>query len=231
VQMRPFRFAAIVGAMVWAIVATEPARADLILSQLIVDLQPGHHDREDLEIVNTGPDRAFVSIGPKEVLHPGTSSETRVANPDPGQLGLLVAPARMILETGQRKLIRIASIGHSDDERVYRVTVVPVVGDISHDHAGLKLLVGYDVLVLVRPAIPRPALVGERKGNQLTIRNTGNVSVELVDGKQCDSTGRDCASVDGGRIYAGAQKIFKINPSRPVQYTANVAGHSMAQKF
>lgn len=230
-QVRPLRFAAVLSALVWALVATQPARADLVLSQLIVDLQPGHHDREDLEIVNTGPDRAFVAIGPKEVLHPGTSKETRVSNPDPGQLGVLVAPARMILEAGQRKLIRIASIGNPDQERVYRVTVVPVVGEVSHDHAGLKVLVGYDVLVLVRPTNPRPALAGERQGNQLTVRNTGNVSVELVDGKQCDSTGRACAAIDGGRIYAGAEKLFKINPLRPVQYTARFAGRSMAQKF
>lgn len=230
-QVKSFLRAVASSVALYAFAVAEPAHAEIILSQLIVDLQPGHHDREDVEVLNTGPDRAFVAVKPKEVLHSGTRAETRVSNPDPGKLGLLVAPARLILEPGQRKLIRISSIGASNEERVYRVTVVPVAGEISHDHAGLKLLVGYDVLVLVRPTTPELALRGERQGNKLTIQNTGNVSVELVEGKQCDAAGQNCSSVDGGRIYSGATKTFTINPSRPVKYVARVAEKAIPQNF
>jgi P pilus assembly chaperone PapD len=231
VQVKSFFRAVASSAALYACVVAEPAQAEIILSQLIVDLQPGHHDREDVEVLNTGPDRAFVAVKPKEVLRSGTPAETRVGNPDPAKLGLLVAPARLILEPGQRKLIRISSIGAADVERVYRVTVVPVAGEISHDHAGLKLLVGYDVLVLVRPTSPKLVLSGERHGTKLAIQNTGNVSVELVQGKQCDAKGQNCSSVDGGRIYSGATKTFTINPSRSVEYVARVAEKAIPQKF
>ena len=58
----------------------------------------------------------------------------------------------MIHEPGQRKLIRLAVIGlRPARERVYRVTVKPVTGELSASETGLKLLVGYDVLVLFSP--------------------------------------------------------------------------------
>ncbi len=128
------------------------AHAQIALSDLVVELHPGKDSRQDVEVANNGSDRAFVAIEPAEIVNPGTSAETRRSDPDPEKLGLLVSPSRMILEAGQRKLIRFADIEPaSDRERVYRVTVKPVVGEIAKEQSGLKLLIGYDVLVLARP--------------------------------------------------------------------------------
>jgi P pilus assembly chaperone PapD len=196
-----------------------PARADIVLSQLIVDLQSGKHNREDVEIWNNGPERAFVAVEPREIIDPGQTSQSSRQDPDPQKLGLLVAPARMILEPGQRKLMRIASIApDSGHERVYRVTVKPVAGRLSSADSGLKVLVGYDALVLVRPAAEQASVAGTRTGNTLTLRNDGNISVERVRGRQCDSGGKSCRDLPGKRLYAGARWTQPLPTTGPVEY-------------
>ena len=195
------------------------ANANLVLSELIVDLQSSTHAREDVEVKNDGPDRLYVAVEPALIANPGTPAQARTANPDPEQLGLLATPARFILEPGQRRLLRIAAIGPAPAvERVYRVTVKPVAGPINSTSNGLKILVGYDMLVLVRPATPRVEVDGTRNGRSLILKNSGNTSVELLDGKQCDPAGKQCANLPAKRLYAGAQWSETLTSDGPVQY-------------
>ena len=81
-----------------------PASADLVLSELIVELQPAKQVRDDVEIWNNSPERSYVAVEPREILKPGLPSQSEKRDPDPQKLGLLVSPSRMILEPGQRKL-------------------------------------------------------------------------------------------------------------------------------
>lgn len=199
-----------------------PARAELVLSQLVIELAPGERTRADVEVWNDDKERAFVAVDPREVLNPGTPSESDHVDPDPEKLGLLVSPARMILEPGQRKLLRIASIGPSGRERVYRVTVKPIIGQLAAQTSGLKLLVGYDVLVLVRPPEPKPHVSGVRSGDKLKIRNDGNVSVELVDGRQCDMSMKQCEALAGGRLYSGSEKTVEVPAGRRAEFEIRV---------
>jgi P pilus assembly chaperone PapD len=133
----------------------------------------------------------------------------------------------MILEPGQRKLIRIASLGASADrERVYRVTVKPVVGAIQSDDSGLKVVVGYDVLVLVRPAQPLANVAGSRSGRELAFTNSGNVSVELIDGRQCDGASAKCTPLPGKRLYPGASWKVELPADAPAEYVLKSPGRS-----
>jgi len=197
-----------------------PARAELVLSNLIVDLQPGKHVRDDVEVWNNSPERAFVAVEPREILGASTPSQRVHRDPDPEKLGLLVSPTRMILEPGQRKLVRIASMASTADrEHVYRVTIKPVVGGVESKESGLKLLLGYDVLVLVRPARPLPNVIATRTGRSLTFRNSGNVSVEVVDGRQCNSSHVECTNLPGKRLYSGAAWTVELPSDLPAEYT------------
>src|SRR5690349_3989753 len=198
------------------------ARADLVLSQLVVELTPGEHARADVEAWNDGPDRIFVVVEPREILEAGTRTESSRSDPDPDKLGLLVSPGRMILEPGQRKLVRVASIASGDRERVFRVTVKPVVGQLSSEQSGLKVLIGYDMLVLVRPADLRPHVSSVRSANKLTLRNDGNVSVELVDGRECDASSTVWKALEGGRLYPGSQKTLELPQDESAEYKMRV---------
>jgi len=128
------------------------ARAEMVLSQVIVDLLPGKPPRDDIEVWNDSSERMYVLAEPFEILAPGTPSEQRVAVTEPEQAGLLVSPLRLVLEPGEKRTIRIAAIGaRPASDRVYRVTIKPVAGTVSAETTALKVFVGYDTLVLVRP--------------------------------------------------------------------------------
>jgi P pilus assembly chaperone PapD len=185
--------------------AASPAQAELVVSQLIVEFKPGSPRVADIEIFNNGEERSYAVVEPREVVSPGTPAERRVETPDPAKLGLLASPARFILEPHQRRTLRIAAIGApAARERVYRVTVKPVSGEVAGSESGLKLLVGYDLLVLVRPPVVHESVRAERKDSQLVLVNEGNASVELAEGKQCDAGGKACQQLPAKRLYAGA---------------------------
>ncbi|MGE5563246.1 MAG: molecular chaperone [Bacillota bacterium] len=212
--------------------AAASADAGIVLSDLIVELQPGEQAKDDIEVWNNSPDRAYVAVEPREIIDPGTSGQTVRKDPDPQKLGLLATPARMVLDPGQRKLIRVALLAPpANRERVFRVTVKPVVGELESHDSGLKILVGYDVLVLVRPQNSAPSVTAVRLGRELRFTNNGNVSVELVDGRQCDETRTHCQDLPGKRIYAGATWTEQLNSDLPVEYTVKEPGQVVRRTF
>ncbi|MCW3797708.1 hypothetical protein OMW55_07815 [Sphingomonas sp. BN140010] len=213
------------------LLAPQAATAEIVLSQLVVDIAPGKAARGDIEIWNNDKERAYVVVEPAEVIGPGTAAERRVAERDPEKLGLLVTPARLILEPGQRKLLRISPIGGVPArERVYRVTVKPTVGSIETNVTGLKLLIGYDVLVLVRPGNAPGHLSGHREGSQLVIRNDGGTSVELAAGKACRGKA-DCKELPAKRLYAGAEWRVDVPAGASVDYAVVSPAGSNRQSF
>ena len=208
------------------------AGAGIAVSQMVIDVRPGDSRATDIEIYNDSTERSYVSIEPREIIDPGTKAERGAVSPDPETLGLMVSPNRLILEPNQRRRIRIAVIGPPGGrERVYRVTVKPVAGDVSGSDSGLKLLVGYDLLVLVRPGQVRPAITAARSGGSLTITNGGNSSVELTEGKQCDGDGKACRPLPGKRLYAGASWAQPLGGSGPVEYRLRTADGWTSMKF
>lgn len=230
--MKTCRAAATVAALSTMLVpVTQAAAQQLLLSSLIVDLQAGKHDREDVEVLNRSTDRLFVSVAPREVMAPGSPSQSDREERDPEKLGLLVSPDRMILDPGQRKLVRFASLAPAiDHEHVYRVTVRPVAGQVQSNVSALKVMVGYDVLVLVRPAVARPQLSGIRGQGQITFRNDGNVSLVLHAGKQCDAPGK-CTDLPGKRLYAGASWTTPVKPGGTIDYVVDGPGTSEPRRF
>lgn len=215
-----------------ALMTATPSAAELVLSELIVDLQHGKQARDDVEIWNKSDERSYVAVEPREIVDPSLSTQKDRRDPDPEKLGLLVSPARMILEPGQRKLLRIATLAPaSESEHVYRVTVRPVVGNVDSTNSGLKILVGYDLLVLVRPTNPVVNVTASRNGRSLTFSNRGNVSVELVDGTQCQEAHSNCVQFPGKRLYAGASWTVELSSDLPAEFTLKSPGRTDRKTF
>ncbi|HEY7679034.1 MAG TPA: fimbria/pilus periplasmic chaperone [Terriglobia bacterium] len=186
---------------------------------MIVDIGPETANRQDIEIWNNSNERSYVSIVPSEVVNAGLAREQRREESNPEKLGLLVSPNRLILEPQQHKIIRVAALGKlSERERVYRITVKPVVGELAPDQSGLKLLVGYDVLVLVRPGSSRQQVTGRWNGASLILKNEGNESVEVVEGRQC-SVPANCTDLPAKRLYAGAEWRVPVTRKAPVEFS------------
>src|SRR5690606_7703486 len=111
-------------------------------------------------------------VQPAEIVAAGTPDEQRIDVRDPAERGLLVSPNRLVLEPGQRQLVRFALLSRpADRDRVYRVTITPVVGDIVANETALKIMVGYDILAIAQPARPAAELRATRDGRNLTITN------------------------------------------------------------
>ncbi len=195
----------VIGASLCALFAVTAASAELAVSQLIVELTPFRSRTADIEIYNDSNERRYVSVEPREILNAGLSVESSLLTPDPEKLGLLVSPTRLVMEPRQRRRLRIAAIGPAhEQERVYRVTVKPVTGEINGPESGLKLLIGYDLLVLVRPLKSKLGVEINRSGSLLNIVNRSNASVELADGQQCQQNANQCQQLPSKRLYAGA---------------------------
>ncbi|MBB3691932.1 molecular chaperone [Sphingomonas sp. BK580] len=224
------RFAAV---MLATVALAPPAHGTIVLSQVVVDFAAGSDLAQDIEVANDGKEIAYVAVAPFEITAPGTPEERRTAIVDPEAGGLLVSPQRLILQPGERRAIRIAAVHpRAATDRVYRVTVKPVAGPVSAAVTALKLLIGYDVLVIQRPAAPAGRVVGRRDGETLLLRNEGNTNTELYDGKLCaDATPATCRALPSRRLYAGASWSQTLPGPGQISYRVAVGSSSHEERF
>lgn len=217
--LRATTFAALLGAL--AIAA--PANAGLTLSPLILDLSGEQSARGDVELFNNGTERLYVVVEPAAIADAGLATEKRVTNPDPEMLGLLATPNRVVLEPGARKFVRISMLkSPAESDRIFRVVVKPVVGAASGEATGLKVIVGYEMLVIQRPNSPHAALTAERQGDHITITNSGNTNAEIFRGKACPATGAPCEDLQSHRLYAGASVDVPLKAGYRAEYALKV---------
>lgn len=216
-----------------AVVAATPAHASIVLSQVVVDILPTSDVAQNIEVSNDGADIAYVVAEPAEITSPGQPGEARSPIVDPGVGGLLVSPQRLILQPGERKTVRIAAIApRGATDRVYRVTIKPVAGPVTAAVSALKLLVGYDVLVIYRPAAPAAKIIGERVRNQLTLRNIGNTNADLFEGRNCTGdAAATCKILPSKRLYAGQSWQQTLPGPGSVRYRVAVGSTSSEQQF
>lgn len=208
-------------ALLGALLLAQPASAEMILSQVIVDLLPGQPSRGDIEVWNAGGERMYVVAEPFEIVSPGTPEEQRVPATDVEQSGILVSPQKLILEPGERRVVRIAVIGpRPDRDRIYRVAIKPVGGPVSATETAVKVFVGYDALVLVRPNQITGAVAAARQGRSLTLENRSNTAHEIFAGQQCDHTGLKCESLPAKRLYPGVSWTQDLPFDTPGSYNS-----------
>jgi len=208
------------------------ARAEMVLSKVIVDLQPGQRSSEDIEVWNDGSDTLYVAVEPFEILEPGTIAQHREPARDPRTSGILVSPQRLVLGPGQRRIVRVAAVlPKAERDRIWRVTIKPVAGPLSSTGDALKLYVGYDVLVLQRPAAVTGEIEATRSGNALRLSNRTNTAWEVFDGRQCDAAGANCRSLPATRLYAGADWEVELPYTTAVEYKVTEGRKTQTRQF
>jgi len=226
------RFARFAFAGVLLFTLAQPALADMVLDKVILDFTPDAPARDDIEVWNSGTERLYVMVEPHEVIAPGQADEHRISDPDPAKLGLLVTPQRLILEPGERRLVRIAAIvPRGSRDRIYRVTIKPVVGDVSAAQTAIKVMVGYDTLVIYRPAAALGTVTATRTGKTIAFANDGNSNVEMYQGRQCDAAAKDCRDLPARRLYAGARWEQLLDRDTPVEYRVATGRTSVVKRF
>lgn len=216
--------------MLAGIALPQPASADLVISQVIVDMSSPVQRRADIQVANRGRGRLYVVVEPFRILNAGKAGERRVRVVDPAKHGLLVSPVRMILEPGQRRVIRFVALSPAKGkDRIFRVTVKPVVGKLKSERAAVRVVVGYDLLVIQRPAKASAQITARRVGRTLVVRNSGNTNALLFRGKQC--VGKRCRTLPARRVYGGTSVRIKLPGQGKVGYLLKVGNSTTRRQF
>lgn len=166
---------------------------------------------QDIEVANFGDHKVYLDLKAAEILNPESENPTRVELTDPRTSPLIVSPRQLVVPAGERRRMRvILRTPAIDKDRVFRLSVKPYAGSVKIDDAGgdkkasaIKVLVGYDLLLLSRPQILNPQVDVERTNDQIAFHNRGNTNVLLRKIEQCPSDGEQCVELQPNRLYAG----------------------------
>lgn len=188
----------------------QPVLAGMSLDKIIVYLDDAPNSRDDIVVSNPDDETLYLQTEIYRVDNPGMPNEKRVRVVDPKEFKLLLSPAKAVLATGEQKRFRMMSLERNlEQEKVYRVTFKPVVGEINTDRTALKILVAYQALVFVQPQGASYKLDLKKHGGEWVLANHGNINVEVSEVQHCRSE-TDCRPLElKGRIYAGAELPIK----------------------
>lgn len=211
----------------------DSAIAGVLVNRSQIDFAPSR-SREDVLISNPGKEKVFLEVNVLEVRNAGTPDEKWEPNTDPATVGLVAAPRRITIPPGGQRMVRLVNVGGiGDKERIYRLHVNPVAGgadDIGGKGLSLKVMVGYQLLVVIPPKQPIWSFDGQRAGTQLLLTNTGRSNVFFYDGKQCDGLG-DCVKAETLRLYPGNTRVIELQRDAPVSYSITTGDSTTVRTF
>ena len=195
------------------------AQAEFVISSAIVEFTKDGSSQQDIELVSRSKDKDYIVSEISEVLNPGTPDETRKIIDDPEQSRLLVTPDKTILTSGGSRVLRFVLLKDLDQsEHIYRVAIKPVIKGIENKtKVGLKILIGYEVLVIMRPANAEPSFTAQRDGKIFTVINKGNTNILFENGTQCKSD-ETCPMPPVLRAYAGQTTSITLPKDQAVDY-------------
>ena len=218
-------------------IPTAHVSANMVLSEAILHFEPGKPLRKDIEVENVGDETLYIQVDPKVVLNPGTDQETRESFTDPREAGLLVTPNKLIIPPKSRKLVRFVVLKPAvNEDNVYRVTFKPISNpEPTNDNSiGVKIVIAYQVLVLVQPSNPNPEIIAKRNGNTLEFNNKGNTNVLMREGRQCpheSSSEEECKNLPGRRLYAGNKWSVELPFNKPAEYYISIGTKNSVETY
>ncbi len=222
----------VLGLLLWA--AGAMAGYAMQVDKAIVHFPADQSPRQDVIIGHPGEEPLFVDVGILTVSDPGTEQEQRVPVKDPEAAPLIATPRRLMVPPAGSRRVRLVNLdGYGDTEQVYRVDLKPVAPPAQMESTGVRVLVGYQLLVFVAPAQTRVVLDGQRNGQSLTLTNNGNVNVLLHEGEQCppSPSTQPCEPVEGRRLYPGNSVTLPLPMDAPVRFNLTTAGETRQQRY
>jgi P pilus assembly chaperone PapD len=187
-----------------AVLFATPALAGIEISPAVMILETAAKQTEAITVTNSGDKIAYVTVQPREVMARGEVDEKLRVDPNPTSLGLLATPARLVMEKGERRAVRIVAVSApGSDDRVWRVKIAPAAGKLKAKQSGVAFLIGYDALIIQRAANAKVSVTGKRLSNVVTLTNNGNSFGMISDVKYCPAAGECTKLPDTKRLYAG----------------------------
>lgn len=185
----------------------------LIVTPLVVNITPGNSAFADIHLLNEDKDhKVYVRVTAQRLLNPGAAHpKWETLREDPFAFGLSTSRNNVVMQPNSRRVVRVTSLQKAGQhDRVYRITIVPLFGNIeaprprAHEVVHqINLHVGYRVWVFVRPLVTKRSVSMKQTGKRFVVKNTGNTTVLLHDGIQCDKTGKQCQALPSKRLFSG----------------------------
>ena len=196
------------------------AMADIFVDRAIVRLEPNSAPREDVKIINNGSEEGYVQVDVFEVRNPGTEQEERIKVTDPAAVKLIASPSKLAIPPNGQKMVRIVNLDPSRaEERIYRINITPVLPPLQEQSGSVvRVVVAYQLLVIVDSAQPREDLDIQRSGYHLSVTNNGNTNVLISDGKQCEEASEHCVDIAAHRVYPGNNWATELIFDSPVTF-------------
>lgn len=209
-----------------------PAHAEFTVNSAIVEFTADGLRQQDIELTSRSQANDYIVSEIHEVIHPGQPDETRRLLDDPAQAGLLVTPDKTVLTAGGRKILRFVLLREPDSqEHIYRVAVKPVVNGVEDSNkVGVKILIGYEILVIVRPAALAPSYQAQRQGKNFIVVNNGNTNILFQNGQQCTAPG-NCKIPPVLRVYPGGRGQMTLPLDIPVNYSIWDGAKTIEKRF
>lgn len=193
------------------------ATAQISINRSVIEFAAGEKV-QDIEILNTGDFKIYLDIKVAEIINPETQSPLRQELTDPRTAAVLVSPAQVLIPPGQRKRVRIIMRkAATDKDKVYRMAVKPYTGKLKINStendkksSAIKVLVGYDLLLLSRPEAKDSTIEVNRTDTSIQFVNRGNTNVLLRKIVQCDRNDTECLDLQPNRLYAGESYSIEL---------------------
>jgi P pilus assembly chaperone PapD len=194
--------------------------AQVTVNNVLVAFPAAQRPIQNVTVGNSSENPVYVIASVERVLDPGEGGNKSEPSED-----ILVSPKTFSVEkNGQRAVRFLIRKQPQGAETVYRVIFTPQdrgFGEEAKQTIGgrttsIRILTGMGVLVFVEPPNPVGDLAWERLPDRIVFKNSGNVHVELGEGKAC--SGESCSPVERKRVYAGGTFELAVDGSKTVTY-------------
>ena len=194
--------------------------AQISVNRSVIEFSAGK-TIQDVEILNTGKHKIYLDMKISKIENPESDDPVRTELTDPRTAAVLVSPKQLLVLPGQRKRVRLIQRQEAQRvDNVYRLSIKPYAGKLklgaanSEDkQSAVKVLVGYDLLLLSRPKNLNPDLQVTRNQQSIVFRNNGNTNVLIRKIQQCNQAKTDCVELQPNRLYAGEQYTVALPKS------------------
>jgi P pilus assembly chaperone PapD len=182
------------------------SHAQLSVNKSILELTNSERT-EIVRLTNTGEDTFYINVNLHEIIEPAISDTNSRELNNPVEDGVLVHPRQLILEPGQTRSVKVVVTEPVESvDRVFRLNIKPLAGDAlpqgaSQQAAGVRILLGYELLVLARPDKLQPNIELHRGDDHVVLQNLGNTSVLLRKISACKHADSFCADLKPNRLY------------------------------
>ncbi len=219
-------------AATWAALAVSPLKINFVV---------GQRGYRDISLQNSGKKGLYVEVTPVRIIRAGMPTQMKLKDDqtDPYKFGIAVSRLYTYVPAGGRSMIRIVPLlAQLTHDAVYGVQIVPLPGKPKPEPKRVKVvvtkmrvLVGYKLLVFIRPDNARPRLVASRKGKHLILVNQGNTNVLLYDGRQCDAYQQNCITLPSKRLYANNRWLLALKYTTQVSFVERLDQHRRVVHF